>query len=483
MNKNSKMKLPKLNARAVKNGSYAIVISLAAIAIAVIVNLIVGLIPSKYSQIDVSEKKLYTVGEETKSALANLSKDITIYFITQDSNTDSTVDMLLQSYADLSSHISVVKKDPVLYPGFTSAYTSDSVSENSLIVTCGDKSKVLDNNVLYTTTMNETTYQQDTTAFDGEGQITAAIQAVTSDTNPKAYLINGHNESGLDATLKQSIEKMNIEISDLTLLTSGIPDDANMLIITSPQADYSAEDAQAVIDYLDQGGKALIFTNYTNSAMPNFNKILGEFNMRMAEGVVLEGDQQHYRQYPTYLVPIISTSSNLTKSVRDSIGYVFMPIAQGLKVADENNKDITIESLLTTSESSFAKKDAQNMQNFDKADGDEDGPFIVGAVAYKMLNSGKYSNEMQISIFTSASFATSSANNMVSGANFELVTNTVSWLLPEETKSSIPSKNVSVNYLTIPSSSATLWSNLLMILLPLLFLAAGSAVWFVRRKR
>ena len=136
-----------------------------------------------------------------------------------------------------------------------------------------------------------------------------------------------------------------------------------------------------------------------------------------------------------------------------------MPIAQGLKVADENNKDITIESLLTTSESSFAKKDAQNMQNFDKADGDEDGPFIVGAVAYKMLNSGKYSNEMQISIFTSASFATSSANNMVSGANFELVTNTVSWLLPEETKSSIPSKNVSVNYLTIPSSSATLWSS------------------------
>ena len=36
------------------------------IVIVVVINMIVGAIPSKYSQLDVSSSKLYTIGDETK---------------------------------------------------------------------------------------------------------------------------------------------------------------------------------------------------------------------------------------------------------------------------------------------------------------------------------------------------------------------------------------------------------------------------------
>ena len=49
---------------------------------------------------------------------------------------------LLEKYDEESDHITVEQKDPVVNPKFTSEYTSDDVAANSLIVVCGDRSKV-----------------------------------------------------------------------------------------------------------------------------------------------------------------------------------------------------------------------------------------------------------------------------------------------------------------------------------------------------
>lgn len=64
------------------------------------------------------------------------------------------------------------EKDPVLYPNFTSQYTSDDVADNSLIVVAGEKSKVISYSDLYETEMDYTTYQTNTTGFDGKDRLT-----------------------------------------------------------------------------------------------------------------------------------------------------------------------------------------------------------------------------------------------------------------------------------------------------------------------
>ena len=173
-----------MNKKYLKNGSYSVIISAVFIVIVIVINMIVGALPTKYSEFDVSEQKLYSIGDQTKSFLKKLDKDVTIYQVVKSGSEDETISKLLEKYAEESDHIKVEEKDPVVNPKFTSEYTSDDVSSNSLIVVCGDRSKVVDYSNIYESSMDYNTYQSQTTGFDGEGQITSAISYVTSEDMP-----------------------------------------------------------------------------------------------------------------------------------------------------------------------------------------------------------------------------------------------------------------------------------------------------------
>ena len=82
------------------------------------------------------------------------------------------VSKLLKKYEEASDHIKVETKDPVVNPKFTSEYTDEEVSSNSLIVVCEDRSKVVDYNNIYESSIDYNTYSYTTSGFDGEGQIT-----------------------------------------------------------------------------------------------------------------------------------------------------------------------------------------------------------------------------------------------------------------------------------------------------------------------
>ena len=53
-----------------------------------------------------------------------------------------------------------------------------------------------------------------------------------------------------------------MDIQSLNLLTEGsVPDDADCLFIDSPSTDISEDEKTAIIDYLENGGKAMIFSD------------------------------------------------------------------------------------------------------------------------------------------------------------------------------------------------------------------------------
>lgn len=473
------------NKKALQRGTYSLASILIVLAIVVVINLIVNILPTNLTQFDVSSEQLYSVGEQTEEVLAELDEDITIYQIAQEGNEDNTVLQLLNAYENGSSHISVVKKDPALYPGFTANYTDSTVSENSLIVECGSRFKIIDYDELYVKEMDMETYQQNVVGFDGEGQITSAIKYVTSSNLPKIYTIDGHNETGMDATLRSTIEKMNIEIDEVNLLTQEIPADCAALVILSPQSDFSEDDTQKVLDYMAEGGRLLICTNYTSEEMANFNKILNACNLNLEQGVIIDPASGSYaQQNPMYLVPSVSKDSTLSEALRNTVGYVFMPIAEGMtEIETDSNTKMT--PILTTSNQSYLKKDPATMDTYNKVSGDVDGPFIVGASAYEILSEeGAYSKQWKAVIFTSASFMTQSADSIVSGGNFTLIKSGLEWLVDEaEGAIAIESKSMKVNYLTIRQSTIMVWTILAVVVLPLIFLLAGGFIWFRRRNK
>ena len=260
----------KRNKKLLKHGTYSMAVTAVVIAIVVVLNLVVQEIPSKYREIDLSSQKLYTIGEQTEKILKNLKKDVTLYYIAQDGTESSDIKNLLEKYEEGSKHITVEQKDPAVSPKFASQYTSDNISNNSIIVVCGDKSKVVDYSSMYETSINYQTYSQEVTGFDGEGQLTSAINYVVSDNMPVLYNLEGHDESSMSETMKETIEKANIEIKFLNLLSEeAVPDDAECLFIFAPETDLTKEEADKIISYLENGGKALIVSNYTDEDMPN----------------------------------------------------------------------------------------------------------------------------------------------------------------------------------------------------------------------
>ena len=99
------------------------------------------------------ENKVYYWMAQTKKVLKKLDKDVEIYYIAQSGSESSDIQKLLEKYEEGSDHIKVEQKDPAVNPKFVSQYTSNEVSNNSVIVVCGDKNKVIDNNSLYETSV------------------------------------------------------------------------------------------------------------------------------------------------------------------------------------------------------------------------------------------------------------------------------------------------------------------------------------------
>lgn len=72
--------------------------------IVLVVNMIVGSLPSKYTEVDVSEQKLYSIGDDTKKFLKDLDKDVTIYQVVQSGSEDETI----------KSYLRNMKKDQII---------------------------------------------------------------------------------------------------------------------------------------------------------------------------------------------------------------------------------------------------------------------------------------------------------------------------------------------------------------------------------
>ena len=465
----------------IKNGSYTMVMSVIFIAVVIVINMIVSTIPSKYSEIDISSQKLYSIGDETKKMLKNLEKDVTIYQIAQSGSEDENIANLLKKYEDESKHIKVEQKDPVVNPKFVSQYTSDDLSANSLIVVCGDRNKVIDYNNMYETSMDYQTYSSQTTGFDGEGQITSAIGYVTSENLPVLYTVEGHGEKDMDSSVKEDIEKANMDIKSLNLLTEGsVPDDADCLFIDSPSTDFSSDEKDAIIEYLENGGKAMIFSDYTTEDMPNFDAILENYGVQRVDGVVFEGDNQHYAmQMPYYLVPTIN-STDASSETASAGYYVLVPYAQGIKQLEDVRDTVKIESILTTSDQAYSKTDL-NSNTIEKEDGDVEGPFDLGVSITESLDDDK---ETQIVYYSTSNLMDSQTNQMVSGGNEKLIMESLKWMTDTEESASvsIPSKSLEVSYLTITDYDAAFWKLCTIALIPGIFLVIGFVVWIKRRK-
>ena len=466
--------------RVFRAGGYSLAAAAIVIAIAVALNLMVGALPASWTKVDLTDTGLYSLSSQTEQLVAGLEEDVTVYWIVQDGSQDSTMEQLLERYKSLSKHLDVVEKDPVVYPSFAQQYTDATLYNNSLIVVCGDRSRYISYYDIYVTDYSSY-YTNGTTStqFAGESELTSAIDYVTNEDLPTVYTLTGHGESDLPSELSQGAEDENLLLEELSLVNGeDVPEDADAIILYSPQRDISSDEKDALLTYLQGGGKLLLVTDYTDTDMPNLAELMEYYGTALMDGIVLEGDSDHHmRGYNYYLLPDIN-SHDITQPLMDGY-YILMPVAQGITVSDELRDGLTVTQLLTTSDSAYAKADGYNITTFDKEEGDTDGPFALGVAITEEVEGGQTGI-----VWLTTSYMFDSDNNMrVAGANNDLFLNALDWMCQRESAISIRAKDLSTEYLTVPSSTASTWSVILVAVVPLAFLAGGAVVTIRRRRR
>ncbi len=460
-----------------KVGAYSITGILLAIAAATAVNLGLNYVPEQYSSFDLTENRLYALTDETKAFLSGLSEDITIYVLAEEGAGDADFSKTLERMADQSGHIEIKYVSPAKNPNFYQNYTETQPSTGSLIVVGERRSTVVDYGDIYTYEMDYSTYSYQTTGYDGEGQTVSALAYVTTEDMPVFYAIGGHGELELEEKFADTITKENAACETLMLHSvDEIPEDAQGIILNAPTGDYSKEDAEKVIRYLQKGGNALIISTMTEGEMTNFETILAFYGISEVDGTIVEMDRSYYYQNPYYLFPEIA-SAEVTAPLADAL--VFAPFSKGLSYEDTAD-DIHYTPLLTTSGSAFSKTGITDSSDYNKGENDIDGPFNVSVEVEKTVEDGSVSHAFLVG---GESLFTSLADEMAPGNNVKLFSSMISMLADHESSVAIPVKSLSMPNLVFKAQTAYIAAVLCVIVIPLAVLTAGLVIWLRRRRR
>ncbi len=463
------------NRIAFKGGTYSVAVTAVVLAIIITINILVSSLPKTITRYDTSSSKLYSITSDTKVVVNALEKDVVINWIVQSGKEDEVMENLLDKYGSLSEHISIVKKNPDIYPDYAEQYTSEEVLNNSLVVESGKRSRYISYNDIYVQKADMASYSYET-SFDGEGAVTSAIDYVVNEEQPQLYITEGHGEEELPDSFSNQIEKENIETSTFSLLTTGsVPEEADCILMYAPQSDISFKEKKLLADYVSDGGKLMVIAGPVQKGnLKNLCSLLADYGVESTKGIVVESDRSRYAfQAPYVLLPEIQENEITEPLIKENY-YVIMPVSQGMVIKDTNTGSAS--SLLSASDTSFSKIKGYNLKSYEKEDGDIDGPFSL-AVSIECNNNG------QIIWFSSSDFLEDKYNAYSSGANLDLGINALSSLTGENKAATIRSKPLNYNYLAISDSASSMLKILMIGVLPLAYIGTGCLVILKRRQK
>lgn len=449
------------------------------VALAVMANFIVREIPSKYTAVDVTAQKLYSVSSDTMEYLKQLDEDITIHVLNTKSKCDDTLSKTLQRYEEGSKHVTVDYVDVTRNPNFAAQYTEEALTANSLIVESAKRSRVVSYNDIYITEMDYSTYTTQVTGYDAEGLITSACQYVLSDDMPTVYQLTGHDELSISGGFMDALEKANFNVASLNLLEADeVPQDCRLLFVNGPVADLSGDDAEKLSAYMERGGSMFVTVDGYGvdvDEMPHFTTLLEKYGVEVAGGLVADNDAAYYYQNPFYLLPYVEVTEMTTEITGNT--SVFMPFATGLR--HDAFEDGSGGDILSSSGLAVAKTHYKTATTYEKEDGDIEGPFSLGC--YVVTDGGG-----MLAVFGSAEMFTDNADSMVAGRNAKLFSGTVARMAGDDTEPAsvvIPVKDYSVSQIMVSENTMIIYGLLWSILMPLALIIVGIVVWARRRKR
>jgi ABC-type uncharacterized transport system involved in gliding motility auxiliary subunit len=352
-----------------------------------------------------------------------------------------------------------------------------------------------------------------------EESFTNACLKLLRDEVKKVYFLKGHGELSVDARessgmsiAKRQIEKQNYVTEELVLLQSAsVPADASILVIAGPLTDPMDTELDQIRQYLKSGGKLLVTLHPFKT--PKLTAMLKDYGFETTDDIVV--DRMSRALGGDYLMPVITTYVNFPITKNFNVAS-FFPEARSVRAKKETSASIDAKELAMTSPMSWTINEKQlesQIADFDEKTGKR-GPIPVMAVSTytdveglaskgaspkgtpaaeepefdKETKEGERQDETsekkirkaRIVVFGSAKFASDKFFKLQ--GNGDLFMNTVSWLAEEEGLISIRPKSPKAQPVILSSNETLSVFLLVVVIIPVLWFAAGVAVFVYRRR-
>ena len=460
---------------------------LVAIIIALYILLNWGVEKINLEDLDLTEKKLYSLSDETKDKISNLDTDITIQLINMgdysyvvdyaNKYTQVTDRIQVEEVGDLSSRVDLMTK-----------YSLDS-TDSLIVVKNGDKEKTLSISDLYT--IDYSTYEQiDIT----EEAITNAIVEVTLDEKPKIYILTGntyYNTEQALASIISNLEEESNEVEYLDMLTTGaVPEDCDCLIITTLGKDITELERDKIIEYIQNGGNIMMLTsqNIVADETPNFDQVLAQYGISIGYGAIFEQDTSKMLQNAPEFV-ITEVNASFLQDIDMTLKMCLTDPGK-IEFADEDKLTelgVEYETIAQTGDTSFVRTNF-DLSSYSRTDEDsEEGASIVGAFVTKTISDDVkseliiYSNEicasdLQVPISSQYYMYAVDLHN-----NRDVILNSISHLTERDDTITIRKTGEYERY-TVTDQEDTIIKTIIF-LLPVLVIGVGIIVWQVRRRK
>ncbi|RCJ25672.1 ABC transporter [Nostoc sp. ATCC 43529] len=494
--------------RSTQAGTNALVATLAVLTILGLINFL----GTRYHlRADLTETQLFTLAPQSRELVKALPQPVKIWVFDINQNPQDL--QLLENYRRQSSKFNFEYVDPQARPGVAEKIGAKDYGE--VYLEYGDKRELVQ-----TLNQNERL---------SEIRLTSRLQKLTSSTSTKIYLLQGHGESQLSpakGAISQAIEGLkdkNYITEPLSLVeNSKVPQDAAVVIVSSPKRGLFEAEVKALQEYLNRGGNLLLMIDPNTD--PKLDSLLKEWGVRLDNRLAVDVSSENVVGLGP-AAPLVTEYGQhpITKDFRNDIS--FYPIARPLEITSVPGIEAT--PLLRTKQYplSWAESDLESDKLEFNPDKDLRGPLILGVALTRKQTpkstsptptptplpspttqnktsptptplpspttqnktsptspspSSQTPTESRLVVFGNSNFATDGLFDRQ--LNGDVFLNSVTWLNQQDKQPlSIRPKEPKNRRITLTSTQANVLTLSSLLLLPLSGFAAAVILWWKRR--
>ncbi len=328
-----------------------------------------------------------------------------------------------------------------------------------------------------------------------EQTVLTTLQKVTAEKTFKVALSTGNGEFFNENSAYYSyctyipyfLEDNAYVVENVNLLTETPPEDADVILMMAPSVDLTAEAADALAKWLENGGdygKTLFYVPYDQTeAMPNLELLLEQWGMKVTTGYVSENDMSRAMSMgnnAANLFPLMDYyDGSYTENLQNMALSVLMPYCMPVEITDE---EIATPLLVSsdTADILVPTESEENPVDTIKSDGN---PVVGAAAAAKSNDDGDRSHVIVWGSFDALKNDWVYSNYSSNVNNITYFINLLNITTENDAVILVESADMEGEYIMVTSGQKVTVGVIFIFIIPVAVMVIGIIVWNKRRHR